>query len=312
MREIGRRCFLKATAGTALASGWGPLPAATATPAGNRDNAPLPRRKLGRIDHEPTIVSLGGMTTVREADRREEALEIVRHAVDSGINYIDTADSYADGTSERHIGEALDDRREQVFLATKTRQRRAEPIRNQAFEASCERLRTQILDLYFLHAVHTFNDLDAALDRDGGAIKAFEHFRDAGRLRYLGISSHSSEVLSAAMDRYDFDCVFITLNPAGRAMLDPENTHAMLAKAAAKNVGVVAMKVYGGTGGRIFDNNRISAEQALRYALSHPVATATIGITRVEQIDQNIQMARNFQPYTPKQCRDLARLFENS
>ena len=269
----------------------------------------LPRRKLGRIDHEPTIVSLGGMTTVREADRREEALEIIRHAVDSGINYIDTADSYADGTSERHIGEALGDRRERVFLATKTRQRRAEPIRNQAFEASCERLRTQVLDLYFLHAVHTFDDLDAALDRDGGAIKAFEHFRDAGRLRYLGISSHSNEVLSAAMDRYDFDCVFVTLNPAGRAMLDPENTRAMLAKAVAKNVGVVAMKVYGGTGGRIFENDQLTAEQALRYALSHPVATATIGITRVEQIDHNIHLAKDFQPYTPEQCRALARLF---
>ncbi len=309
MREIGRRCFLKATAGTALASGWGSLPTAAAIAGGPRADLRLPRRKLGRIDHEPTIVSLGGMTTVREADRREEALEIIRHAVDSGINYIDTADSYADGTSERHIGEALGDRRERVFLATKTRQRRAEPIRNQAFDASCERLRTQVIDLYFLHAVHTFDDLDAALDRDGGAIKAFEHFRDAGRLRYLGISSHSNEVLSAAMDRYDFDCVFVTLNPAGRAMLDPENTRAMLAKAAAKNVGVVAMKVYGGTGGRIFDNDQLTAEQALRYALSHPVATATIGITRVEQIDHNIQLAKDFQPYTPEQCRALTRVF---
>ena len=309
MREIGRRCFLKATAGTALASGLAQLPGGIVGTAPARDDSPLPRRKLGRIDHEPTIVSLGGMTTVREADRREEALEIVRHAVDSGINYIDTADSYADGASERHIGEALGDRRNRVFLATKTRQRRAEPIVNQAFEASCERLRTEIIDLYFLHAVHTFDDLDAALDRDGGAIKAFEHFRDAGRLRYLGISSHSSEVLIAAMDRYDFDGVFVTLNPAGRAMLDPENTNAMLAKAAEKNVGVVAMKIYGGTGGRIFENDQLTAEQALRYALSHPVATATIGITRVEQIDHNIQMAKDFVPYTPEECLALARSF---
>ncbi len=309
MREIGRRGFLKATAGSALASGLAQLPGGIGGTASARDDCPLPRRKLGRIDHEPTIVSLGGMTTVREADRREEALEIVRHAVDSGINYIDTADSYADGTSERHIGEALGDRRDGVFVATKTRQRRAQPIVHQAFEASCERLRTEILDLYFLHAVHTFDDLDAALDRDGGAIKAFEHFRDAGRLRYLGISSHSSEVLSAAMDRYDFDCVYVTLNPAGRAMLDPENTNAMLAKAAEKNVGVVAMKIYGGTGGRILGENQVTAEQALGYALSHPVATATIGITRVEQIDHNIQMARDFVPYTPEECLALARLF---
>ncbi len=302
---IGRRAFLKATAGTTLGAGLANLTGGSARARADVAKA-IPRRKLGRIEWEATIFSIGGMSTVREPDHREEATEIVRRAVDGGVNYIDTADSYNDGVSERHIGEAVEGRRNRVFLATKTRQRRAEPIRSEAFEASCERLRTDVIDLYFLHAVHKVDDLDAALDRDGGAIRAFEHYRDAGRLRYLGVSSHSSAVLTEAMERYEFDCVFVTLNAAGRAMMDPDKLEPMLAKAAAKNVGVVAMKVFGGTGGRIFSAN-ITSEQAFRYVLSFPVATANIGITTVDQVEENIDLAKRFVPYTEQERTALAR-----
>ncbi len=303
MDRIARRTFLKATAGTALGAGLANLGGC----GPGADPNGFPRRRLGKTGYQATIVSLGGGATVREPDQREEAIEIVRRAVDLGINYIDTADTYKAGTSEAHIGEALDGRREKVFLATKTRERRAEPIRAGAFDQSCERLQTEVIDLYFLHAVHTAADLDVALDRDGGAITAFEHYRDAGRIRYLGISSHTNEVLIKAMDRYDFDCVFVTLNAAGMSMNDPGNTEAMLAKAAANDVGVVAMKIFGGPGSRILERG-ISAEQTLRYTLSFPVCTANIGVTTIDQVDANIHLAKSFEPYTRNELDELARV----
>lgn len=308
MSIIARRGFLKATAGTALGAGLAGFPGGICQIRADaiEDNA-IPRRKLGRTGYEPTIVSLGGGSTLTQPEHREEALAIVRRALDLGVNFIDTAEAYGDGASETHIGEALGGRRAEVFLATKTRQRRAQPIRAGVFEESCRRLQTDVIDLYFLHGVHNREDLTTVLDRDGGAITAFEHYRDAGRIRYLGISSHSNEILIEAMDAYDFDCVFVTLNAAGMAMDDPGNTEAMLAKATEKGVGVITMKIVGGTGGPILDRD-ITVEQSLRYTLSFPVCTANIGITTIDQLEENVRLAKAFVPYTEDELATLARL----
>jgi uncharacterized protein len=307
MSKIGRRGFLKAAAGTALASGLAGFPGGGIRPSrAEAVQDAIPRRALGRTGYQATILSLGGGSALAQPDNREEAVEIIGRALDLGINYIDTAPAYGNGTSETYVGEALGGRRDQVFLATKTRERRAQPIRAGAFEESCQRLQTEEIDLYFLHGVHDREHLATVMDRDGGAIRAFEHYREAGRIRYLGISSHSSETLITAMDEYDFDCVFVTLNPAGISMEDPENIEAMLAKAAGKNVGVIAMKIVGGTGGGILSRG-ITMQEALRYTLSFPVCTANIGISRMDQLEENVRLAKAFVPYDEKQRAELVR-----
>ena len=308
MSKIGRRGFLKATAGTAVGTGLAKLSGGSTGQSATDavESKAIPRRTLGSTGYKATILSLGGGSALAEADNREKAVQIVRRALDVGINYIDTAAAYGKGASERYIGEALRGRRDKVFLTSKTRERRAQPIRERLFEESCQRLETEILDLYFLHGVHTREHLNEVLDRGGGAIRAFEHFRDAGRIRYLGISSHSSETLMKAMDEYDFDCVFVTLNPAGMTMIDPDKTEAMLAKAAEKHVGVIAMKIVGGGDGRILERG-ITIEEALRYTLSFPVSTACIGIATLDQLEQNVRLAKAFVPYDEKERAELVR-----
>lgn len=299
MSNMHRRSFLKAAVTTALSAGIGRDSAALsdAAPAG------MPTRRLGRTGFEASIFSLGGMFTIQERDQRDAALAIVNRALDLGVNYIDTAEAYGEGGSEENIGEVMRERRGEVFLATKTRERRADRIAAELFERSCERLQTDYVDLYFAHGVHTPDVLDEVLDRDAGAITAIEAFRDQGRIRHIGISSHSCALLLQAMDQYDFDCVFITLNPARLAMNHAEDLHKMLDMAAEKEVGVVAMKIFGG-GGRIFDR-AVRAEEAMRYALSFPVCTASVGISSLEELEENVRLAKAFKPYTDAELRQL-------
>ena len=297
MTGLGRRDFLRAAAGAALGAGIGgargPLSGRPLF-AAERADKPMPTRRLGKTGYEASIFSLGGQSTLQQRDQREVAVRIINHALDLGVNYIDTADSYAGGDSEANIGVALEGRRGEVFIATKTRIQTDDGIEDDAFERTCERLQTDYVDLYFTHAVHDLEHLDTVLDRENGAIRAFERLREKGRVRNIGVSSHNNATLMEAMRRYDLDCVFITLNPAGLSMQDPENLRDMLAMAEDKDVGVVGMKIV--ARGRVFERD-IDMKQAMNYALSLPIATANVGITSIDQIDENVRLAKEFEPY---------------
>jgi len=307
MTEIGRRSFLRTAAGAALGAGLGGMYTSwqgTPVLADEPSTGAMPTRRLGKIGYEASVFSLGGMTTIMERDSREDAAAIIHRALELGVNYIDTADSYRAGDSESNIGDALEGRRDEVFLATKTRQRSLEGLAEETFERTCERLKTDYVDLYFLHAVQDLDDLDTVLDRENGTILAFERLRDAGRIGNIGISSHSSSTLMAAMERYDFDCVFVTMNPAGLNMNDPENLRDMLAMAQDKDIGAVGMKIP--SRGGVLDRG-ITMEEAMGYALSLPIATANIGISTLDILEENVKLAKAFKPLEEEQLAELER-----
>ncbi len=324
MKNIGRRGFLKTTAVTALGAmgacgdkGTGSVDEHDAGEnnnehfdAGGEDavvedadviDPLIPKRLLGRTGFEASIVGLGGQSTLERNGTRDESVAIINHALDMGINYIDTAEAYGGGISESYIGEVMKDRRDEVFLATKIGQRTMESIENDRFEKSCERLQTDYIDLYFMHAVNSRNDLHTALNRDNGAIRAFENLKDQGRIGNIGISSHSCEILEEALDMYDLDCIFLTINPAGLTMnQNPKQTRDFLRQVAETDIGVIAMKLTARY--NIFDRN-ITMEETITYALSagysgnnYPIATAVIGITTIDQIDDNVRIAKQYQP----------------
>ena len=150
MASLDRRRFLRAAVGTGIGTvyahrnGEGLLAAELA-------DKPMPTRRLGKIGYEASVFSVGGMSTIMERDKRDEAAAIINRALELGVNYIDTADSYRDGDSEANIGQALATRRKDVFIATKTRIRTDDGIEDDAFEKTCERLQTDWVDLYFMH-----------------------------------------------------------------------------------------------------------------------------------------------------------------
>jgi len=313
MTTMGRRGFMKTAASAAFGASVGAeIAGSRIAPAGAApmDGLPMPTRRLGKTGYEVSVCSLGGfrgpigVDEWEDPDPRSQALAIINHAVDLGVNFINTAPTYGDGASETHFGEALHDRRDEVFISTQTTIKTDEGV-EEAFEKSCERLQTGHVDVYFFHGVSSMDDLDAVLDRENGAIRAFERLREKDRVRRIGISGHSSATHIEAMQRYDFDCVFVTMNPAGFRMDDPENLREMLGIAEEKDVGVLGMKALCGRQVGDFLEGEMTVEKALGYALSMPIATAVIGMHTLDHVDENVRAAKQFEPFDEETLRRL-------
>src|SRR5437764_464746 len=178
-------------------------------------------------------------------------------------------------------------RREEVFLATKINTRRRDDVLEE-LRRNLKELRTDHVDLIQVHAVNTMADLDAALAPDG-TLAALEEARRQGMARFVGITGHSRPwVLARALERYDFDTVLVATGPVDRLVNAPEEV--LLPLARARQVGVVAMKVYGH--GEIKQRGL-----ALRYALSLPgVSTAIVGMADESEIDENVRLAEGLAP----------------
>jgi uncharacterized protein len=306
VQVLSRRDMLKTTlaaaAGCTLGGAFslGRLSNAYAAVAG----APgMPTRMLGKTGFEVPIFSLGGQSTIEQPGRRDEAVAIIHRALDLGLNYIDTSHIYGNGVSESYIGEVMRERRGEVFLATKSRAFSYDGAMRM-IEGSLERLQTDHVDLYQHHHVSTDATLDEVLSADG-ARKAFEKLHAEGVVKHLGISGHSSRVLKRAIEAVDMDCVLITVNPANMSMTETEHLDDFMTTAVEKRVGVIAMKVTGRN--QLLRRHPITMEQAMRYTLSFPVATAVIGITEIGQLDENFELARRFRPMTDAEMIELER-----
>ena len=261
----------------------------------NEDGIPeeIPRRTLGNTGESVTIYSLGGQGTLEEAWGHDEAIWIINRALDRGINYIDTSAYYgtnARGISERYIGEVMKTRRDEVFLATKTLSRTYDGAMSD-LDKSLNNLQTDKIDLWQMHSIRANEDVDAIFS-DTGCLKAFEEARDQGIVRFLGITGHESPVpMKALIDRYPFDTVLMALNAADkyyRSFIE-----GLLPTAVEKNMGIIGMKIP--ARGRIFDNNGIlTMKEAMSYTLSLPVSTIIIGIREALELEQNIQIAKEF------------------
>lgn len=293
-----RRQFVRTLLGGAAASGitsmFGPG-AAFAIPAEAQT------RPLGKTGHDVRLFSLGGQATLEQDGRTDEALSIINKALDLGVNYIDTAAAYGSGISERYIGRVMASRRKEVFLASKTHDRTFDGSMR-LLEKSLAQLKTDHLDAWQLHNVRTDEDLQKIF-ADDGAIKALERARDEKMVRFLGITGHHDPfVLKTAIQRYDFDTVLVALNAADRHRSSfIEN---LLPLAVERQMGIIGMKVV--ARGKIFREGGLeSMEQAMRYVLTLPVSTVIVGISNVQELEENVRIARDFVPYDNGDMRKL-------
>ena len=260
----------------------------------------IPTRPLGQTGQQVTIFGLGGEGILRTHGEMARAVPVITRALDLGVTYFDTAPAYA--SSRDYYGAVLGERRKQIFLASKT----AERSRDGSLwilEDSLRRLRTDHLDLWQLHDLRTVVDLNQIFSADG-AIHALLQARDEGRVRFLGITGHHDPaMLLAAMRRFDFDTVLVALNCADLARLSFSRT--VLAKAAKRKMGVVAMKVYS-AGLLVGPRGSCRPAEALRYALSlNGVSVAIIGCHTPEQVEENVTIAKNFKPMADEEMRKL-------
>ncbi|MGW4400632.1 aldo/keto reductase [Amycolatopsis nivea] len=161
----------------------------------------VPTRNLGGLAVSAQGLGCMGMSHGYGATDDAQSIETLRHAVDLGVNFLDTSDFYGSGHNEELIGRAIADRRDEVVLATKfgIASRLGEPTRvrgdaayvHQACDASLQRLGIDHIDLYYLHRV----DPDVPIEETVGAMAELVQ---AGKVRHLGLSEASAQTVRRA------------------------------------------------------------------------------------------------------------------
>jgi uncharacterized protein len=253
----------------------------------------LPERVLGRTGVKVPIIAFGCGSRFLMYESEDEALRALNHVIDSGVTYLDTAMDYGKGMSETRVGMVMRTRRKEVWLATKVpppARTRDEAMRE--VEKSLKRLQTDRVDLLHLHSLTTGEDLQKIESKDG-AMKALYELREQKVARFIGMTSHTDgAVMAKAIEHNDLDCVQMAMNPA-RALQFEELA---LPAAKKKNLGVILMKVTAQEKLLGAGSGKAGIEPLIRYALSLPVSTAVIGMPKLQFIDQNIAIAKSFNP----------------
>ncbi len=254
----------------------------------------LPKRPLGKTGAEISILGLGGEGILRTFGQEKDAVALIRRAIDLGINYFESARAYSG--SESYYGEALKERRRDIFLASKSHERTGDGALKH-LETTLATMKTDYLDLWMIHDIRTAKDLDVIFGSKG-ASKAFEAAKHNKLARLVGISGHRNPtILSRALDLFPFDTVLMPVNPA-----EPHYWSFLgevLPKAKEKGMGILGMKTLSrGVCIKIFGTEAI--ENFLRFAMSQSIAAVVVGCETVEQLEMNVRIARSFQPMSQK------------
>jgi aryl-alcohol dehydrogenase-like predicted oxidoreductase len=333
-RSVDRRNFLK-TSG-AIAAGLLTQGSETARatvlpalPSNSKTLASMPTRNLGKTGYKVGIFSLGGQAALERANNFDRAVPIIERALDLGVNYIDTSSIYGgpDRWSEQYVGRVMKTRRNEAFLATKTKERTRDGSLRM-IEKSLQLLNTDHVDLWQLHDVGLPQDVEAIFAK-GGAMEALREMHEQNVVRFLGVTGHyRPEALMDAINRHPFDTILMALNAADTHIYS--FTDKLLPLAVEKQMGIIGMKVP--ARGRLLASwtpPSLEAQQhswegsaiatrpgvmnmrdAMHFVLSHPVSTVIIGCDDVAQLEENVQIARDFTPLSNAQMATLNQLAE--
>jgi 1-deoxyxylulose-5-phosphate synthase len=277
----------------------------------------LKKRRIGTSDLYVSEISLGCMSLGTD---EKQATKIIDSALDSGINYLDTADLYDQGVNESIVGKALKGKRDQVIIGTKVGNHFIpgkegwywDPSKGyikEAVKKSLQRLNTDYIDLYQLHGGTIEDPIDET-------IEAFEELKKEGLIRYYGISSIRPNVIREYVKRSNIVSVMMQYS-----LLDRRPEEAMLNFLHEKNISVIArgpmakgmltnrgleqVERKGHKGYldyshdelkeivpaflQIAVNEGVPNALALQYVLHHPaLATATFGASSIEQLEANL------------------------
>ncbi|MDB6019757.1 MAG: aldo/keto reductase [Pedosphaera sp.] len=302
-----RRTFLKAGlmgTGTLLMQPAWHGSAATLAPLTMTNTGPdqMPRKPLGRTGEQVSILGLGGYHL--GFGSAEETAKIVSEAIDAGVNFFDNAWEYNEGRSEEFVGQALQGKRDKIFLMTKVcTHGRDKAVAMQQLEQSLKRLRTDHLDLWQIHEVIYDNDPDWHF-ASGGVIEALDQAKKQGKVRFVGFTGHKNPAIHLKMlaHNYPFDTVQMPLNCFDGTYRSFEQL--VLPEVQSRGIAALGMKSLGGSGEAVL-HGVVLPEEALRYAMSLPVATTISGVDSLSVLRQNLAIARGFKPMTPEEMQAL-------
>ena len=264
----------------------------------------LPTRELGKTGLQVSIIGFGGGHFIRPHINEKESVRLVQAAIDAGVTFMDNAWEYHQGESERRMGIALNDdnRRDKVTLMTKVCARDRKTAEEQLHD-SLRRLQTDVIDVWQFHEINYDNDPELIFSSNG-AIKAAVAARQAGKIRFIGFTGHKSPHILQKMLAQDFDwdtCQMpINIMDAHYRSFQCE----ILPELNRRNIACIGMKSLGGRG-QIAIETGLSAEQCRRYALSLPISTLVCGIESEANLQQDIAIARTFNPMSESERQTL-------
>jgi len=273
----------------------------------------MPTRVLGRTGARVSVIGIGCGSRLLSYQDQDKGIEALQKAMDLGVNYIDTAFSYGGGKSETWVGQAIRGRRKGLWIATKMSERDGAKAMK-IIEGSLRRLGVDHVDLIHVHALAGPEDL-AKVEAPGGLLETLRKAREQKLTRFIGVTSHTDPVtLRTAIERHDFDCTQMALNAGlvgmrsgkGGMVIDRELKESFetiaLPAALRKKMGVTAMKIFAADG----LVGAAPPATLLQYGLSLPVATAVLGMPRLEYIAENVALAKAFKPLGREEMRELS------
>ncbi|MDH3237770.1 MAG: aldo/keto reductase [Deltaproteobacteria bacterium] len=284
--DVVRRDVLKGLCCAAAAVAAAPVVrgakvwAALSPPAGE-----LETRALGATGVRVATVGMGAMIT-RDSD-------VIRYAVDHGVNYVDTANCYMGGENERIVGRALEGIRDKVVLASKVHIAPVDQMIT-SVENSLRSLKTDVIDIMQLHGIKSEGEV-----ADESAREALQKLLDQGKIRVPGVTTHSGqeEVLSAVGKQEFYRTVLVAYNFRSDTGIKAaiknvfgsgKGLSATIRETAAKGIGIIAMKTQ--AGGYAVPQGSLSPHQAaIAWVLENPgVATTIPSMVSFSQVDENV------------------------
>ena len=290
-RVLTRREFVKLSVATGVAAGlW---PACSEAPKNE-----MTYRVLGGTGEKVSVIGLGGYHAGLQSDEAD-SIDLIRAAVDRGINFMDNCWDYNAGNSELRMGKALrDGYRDKVFLMSKIDGRTKEAAAKQIDE-SLNRLQTDHVDLMQFHEIIRMEDPEHIF-APGAAMEAMLAAKKAGKVRYIGFTGHKDPAIHLKMlqvadeNKFHFDAVQMPLSVMDAHFHSFEKQ--VLPVLVKNGIGVLAMKTLGF--GAILRSNTVTAIECLHYAMNLPTSVVITGMERMEILEQALEAASTFKPMT--------------
>lgn len=296
-----RRDFLQASvaAGAALSLGSSLLAAQ------KNDGQAVPVRPLGKTGVDVSILCLGGwhIGQAGKDDGDDAAIRLMHRCIDEGITFFDNCWDYHDGYAEEVMGKAIQDRRDKVFLMTKNCERDYKGSLK-CLDDSLRRLRTDVIDLWQFHEMVYDNDPDWVFEQ--GGMKAALEAQKAGKVKFIGFTGHKDPSIHLKMlhKPYAWASAQMPINVCDYFFRSFQ--HQVMPECLKQGTAVIGMKsLGGGIEGKIPSSGLVTAKECIAFALSQPISSLVVGLRNERDVNQALEVARNFQPLTVEEQQAL-------